>query len=99
MYIAVHRITKASLLLESHRKFAAALSAGTPKKMRESARASTGHDGDDFECADDGCFDDCDAERGNCLDKPVDELTEERCKKAWQFTRGRTSKLTKGVFG
>ena len=37
-------------------------------------RESTEHDGDDFERADDGCFDDCDAERGNCPDKPVDEL-------------------------
>ena len=50
------------------------------------ASASTEHNGDDFECADDGCFDDCDAERGNCLDKPVDELTEGRWKKVWQFT-------------
>ena len=61
-------------------------------------RESTEHDGGDFECADDGCFDDCDAEKGNCPDKPVDELTEERWKKAWQFTRERTSKFVKDLF-
>ena len=37
LYIAVHIITNSSLLPESHRKFAAALSAGTPEEMRESA--------------------------------------------------------------
>ena len=63
-------------------------------------RASTEHDGGDFEDADEAYEEEvlCDAERSSCPEKPVDELTEERWRQAWQFTRQRNSKFVKDMF-
>ena len=62
-------------------------------------RTSTEHDGGDFEY-DDECFDNemmYDEDRGNCPEKPGDELTDERWKRAWQFHRERNSKFVKDL--
>ncbi len=64
-------------------------------------RFSTEHDGDDFQDAEDGRFADemvADIDRSTCPLKPVDALSDEEWRKAWQFTRKRMSKFVKDMF-